>query len=101
MIEDIKPSTGEFIGQVQGRLRTLLNMRQAYDAIATISLNNTFKHLTSIAIFLTTPTIIGGIYGMNVDLPFEHAHYVFLFVICLIVVFTVIAIAILRRKKWL
>jgi magnesium transporter len=60
MIEDIERSTGELIGQVQGRLRTLVNMRQAYDAIATTNLNATFKRLTSIAIFLTIPTLWVG-----------------------------------------
>lgn len=101
IIEDIERSTGELITQVQGRLRTLVNMRQAYDAIATTNLNNTFKRLTSIAIFLTIPTIIGGLWGMNVDIPFEHTRYAFVFVIGLITVLTLGTIAIFRNKKWL
>jgi len=101
IIEDIELGTGELITQVQGRLRTLVNMRQAYDAIATTNLNATFKRLTSIAIFLTIPTIIGGIYGMNVDLPFEKAHYAFLFVLGLILVITGAMVIFFKRKKWL
>jgi len=101
IIEDIERSTGELISQVQGRLRTLVNMRQAYDAIATTNLNNTFKRLTSIAIFLTVPTIIGGIYGMNVDLPFQHAHHAFLFVSFLIVAVMAGMVWFFHRKKWL
>jgi magnesium transporter len=101
IIEDIELGTGELITQVQGRLRTLVNMRQAYDAIATTNLNATFKRLTSIAIFLTIPTIIGGIYGMNVALPFEKARHAFLFVLGLIVVITSAMIIFFKRKKWL
>jgi magnesium transporter len=101
IIEDIELTTGELITQVQGRLKTLVNMRQAYDAIATTNLNNTFKRLTSIAIFLTIPTIIGGLWGMNVDIPLEHAKYAFFFVMSLIAVLTLGTIAIFRRKKWL
>jgi magnesium transporter len=100
IVEDIELSAGELITQVQGRLHTLVNMRQAYDAIATNNLNNTFKRLTSIAIFLTVPTIIGGIYGMNVDLPFEHARHAFLFVLGLIAVITGGMIWFFKRKKW-
>lgn len=101
IIEDIERSTGELITQVQGRLRTLVNMRQAYDAIATTNLNNTFKRLTSIAIFLTIPTIVGGIWGMNVNLPFEHAHYAFIGVLGVIVVLEIGTIWLFQRKKWL
>lgn len=100
IIEDIELGTGEVITQVQGRLRTLVNMRQAYDAIATTNLNNTFKRLTSIAIFLTVPTIIGGIYGMNVDLPLQHARHAFLFVLALIALITGGMIWFFKRKKW-
>ena len=101
IIEDIERSTSELITQLQGRLRTLVNMRQAYDAIATTNLNNTFKRLTSIAIFLTIPTIIGGIWGMNVGLPFEHAKYAFAVVVALIVVLEVATIWFFNRKHWL
>jgi magnesium transporter len=100
IIEDIELSTGELITQVQGRLRTLVNMRQAYDAIATTNLNNTFKRLTSIAIFLTVPTIVGGLYGMNVDLPLQHAHHAFLFVLAVIGLIIGCMIWFFRRKKW-
>jgi magnesium transporter len=100
-IEDLDRSTGELITQVQGRLRTLVNMRQAYDAIATNNLNNTFKRLTSIAIFLTIPTIVGGIYGMNVPLPFQHAQHAFLFVLGVIAVITGALVWFFYRKKWL
>jgi len=101
IIEDIERGAGELISQVQGRLRTLVNMRQAYDAIATTNLNNTFKRLTSIAIFLTVPTIIGGIYGMNVDLPLQHTHYAFLFVTLLIIGAMGGMVWFFRRKQWL
>jgi len=101
IVEDIERSTSELITLVQGRLRTLVNMRQAYDAIATTNLNATFKRLTSIAIFLTIPTIIGGIYGMNVDLPLQHAHHAFLFVLALIAVVSGGMVWFFHRKKWL
>lgn len=101
IVEDIERSTGELITQTQGRLRTLVNMRQAYDAIATNNLNKIFKRLTSIAIFLTVPTIVGGIWGMNVALPFEHARYAFLYVLLVMAVLLIAIVWFFRRKKWL
>ncbi|QQS18521.1 magnesium transporter CorA family protein [Candidatus Saccharibacteria bacterium] len=101
MIEDIERSTGELIGQVQGRLRTLVNMRQAYDAIATTNLNATFKRLTSIAIFLTIPTIVGGLWGMNVAVPFANNQYAFAFVLAIVLGLSALAVLIFRKNKWL
>lgn len=99
-IEDIERGTDELITQVQGRLRTLVNMRQAYDAIATTNLNNTFKRLTSIAIFLTVPTIVGGLWGMNVAVPFRDDPHAFLEVLALTLLLMAGIIMIFRRKKW-
>ena len=76
-------------------------MRQAYDAIATTNLNNTFKRLTSIAIFLTIPTIVGGLWGMNVPVPLQHTRFAFLEVLGVIGVLTAIAVWFFNRKKWL
>ncbi len=101
IIEDIERSASELIEQVRGRASTLVNMRQAYDAIATNNLNNTFKRLTSIAIFLTIPTIVGGLWGMNVAVPMEHAKHAFTYVIILIIALTALAIWFFHRKRWL
>lgn len=101
IIEDIERGVSELIEQVRGRTATLVNMRQAYDAIATNNLNKIFKRLTSIAIFLTVPTIVGGIWGMNVALPFEHARYAFLYVLLVMAVLLVAIVWFFRRKKWL
>jgi magnesium transporter len=100
IVEDIELSAGELITQVQGRLRTLVNMRQAYDAIATNNLNNTFKRLTSIAIFLTIPTIIGGLFGMNVPIPLAHVRHAFTLVLLITLAITLAVVWFFKRKKW-
>lgn len=101
IIEDIERGTDELITQTQGRLRTLVNMRQAYDAIATTNLNATFKRLTSIAIFLTIPTIVGGIWGMNVALPLRDNPHAFVIIIVIIGLLIAGFVGFFRRKKWL
>jgi magnesium transporter len=101
LVEDIKLSTNELIELAKTRVKTAINIRQAYDAIATNNLNKIFKRLTSIAIFLSIPTIISGIFGMNVDLPFQHAHYAFLYVAAIIVVIGVLMVAYFQDRDWL
>lgn len=100
MIEDIERGTDELITQTQGRLRTLVNMRQAYDAIATTNLNATFKRLTSIAIFLTIPTVLGGLWGMNVPVPFHEQAHGFLIVLGITLACMALVVSFFHHKKW-
>jgi magnesium transporter len=100
IVEDLERGETELIEITKSRLRTLTNMRQAYDAIATNNLNNTFKRLTSIAIFLTIPTIIGGLFGMNVPIPFQHHAHAFSYVIGLIIALMAGTVWLFRRRQW-
>jgi magnesium transporter len=100
MIEDLILEARELIELTKSRLRTLSNIRQAYDAIATNNLNQTFKRLTSIAIFLTIPTIIGGLFGMNVPIPFQHHEHAFTYVMIIIIVSVIGVISFFHNKRW-
>jgi magnesium transporter len=100
LLEDLRLGTNELIELTKSRLLTLTNIRQAYDAIATNNLNNTFKRLTSIAIFLTIPTIISGLFGMNVAVPWMHHHNAFWEVLLLVAVLMAITVAFFRKRRW-
>lgn len=101
MADDIMLSTNELIELCKSRLRTVVNVRQAYDVIATNNLNKIFKRLTSIAIFLAIPTVIGGLWGMNVALPFQHNKYAFILILVFIGATVYIATKFFNYKKWL
>jgi len=101
LIEDLQLSTSELIELTKSRLKTIQNTREAYNTIATNNLNSVFKRLTSIAIFLSIPTIVGGIFGMNVTLPFQENRYAFIMVIVIIITITLSFIAYFKHKRWL
>jgi magnesium transporter len=101
IIEDIERSTSELIEQLRGRLRTLGNMREAYDAIATNNLNTVFKRLTSISIFLTVPTVVAGMWGINDGVPFQHSRFGFIYVLCIIIFLTSMLAVYFHHKDWL
>ena len=100
LVEDIMLSTSELIELSKSRLRSIVNIRQAYDVIATNNLNRTFRRLTSIAIFLTIPTIIGGLFGMNVALPFQDYQYAFGVVLVIIALTMFGLISYFRKRNW-
>ena len=61
------------------------------------NLNTIMKVLTSITIVMTIPTIIGGLWGMNVDLPFADQKYAFVYLMLFVIIISVVIIRILRR----
>lgn len=65
------------------------------------NLNNIMKVLTSITIILTIPTIIAGIWGMNVPVPWGKNPYGFLILILLNVILMIITLLWLKNKDLL
>ncbi|MCA9323762.1 magnesium transporter CorA family protein [Candidatus Saccharibacteria bacterium] len=101
LIEDLQLSASELIELTKSRLKNIQNIREAYSAIATNNLNQIFKRLTSIAIFMSIPTIVGGLYGMNVALPFDHHPQAFWIVFGITIFLMVGFIIYFKRKRWL
>lgn len=101
LVEDIMLNTSELVELSKSRVRTVVNIRQAYDAIATNNLNRTFKRLTSIAIFLSVATVISGLWGMNVNVPFADHQYGFWLVASFIAIVVYGAVRFFGYRKWL
>ncbi|MFT4532524.1 MAG: magnesium transporter [Candidatus Saccharimonadales bacterium] len=101
LIEDLQLSASELVELTKSRLKTIQNIREAYNTIASNDLNKVFKRLTSIAIFMAIPTIISGFYGMNVVLPLADDPNAFWLVAGLTLVIMIIFILFFRKKKWL
>ena len=78
LIEDLSIDAEQLIRRCKSLLRTITNFRDAYRALMDTRLNETIRLLTVITLSLTIPTMIAGLYGMNVDIPGdENAHYMF------------------------
>ena len=101
LIEDLSLSATELIELTKSRLKTIQNMREAYSTIATNDLNKIFKRLTSIAIFLAIPTIVSGLYGMNVLLPISDSQDAFWVVLGVISALMLGFILYFKHRKWL
>ncbi len=57
--------------------RVLEQYNTTVSSIVSNNLNIIMKVLTSITIILTIPTVIGGLWGMNVPVPFAHQYWAF------------------------
>lgn len=102
LIEDLQLSTNELIELTKSRLKTIQNTRDAYTAIATNNLNQIFKRLTSIAIFMAIPTIVSGFFGMNVLLPVEERSSEAFWIVAGVTALLMIGFVLyFKRKRWL
>ncbi|MDR0591585.1 MAG: magnesium transporter CorA family protein [Candidatus Nomurabacteria bacterium] len=69
MVEDLSIDFEQLIVRCKSQLRTITNLRDSYRAVMDTRLNETLRILTVITVVLTIPTMVAGVYGMNVDLP--------------------------------
>ena len=99
--EDLKLSSEQLINTCKTNLKTIVNLREAYSAVATSNLNSVIKLLTSLTVVLTIPTIITSFYGMNVPLPFAGSPYAPIFIIVLTLGISAALIYYFSRKHWL
>jgi magnesium transporter len=61
-------------------------MRNYYNAKLSNDLNKTVLTLTVATIFLSIPTLIGSIYGMNIPLPHQNKESLIYFLVLLIAI---------------
>lgn len=85
--------------------RDIINgTRELMSSVIDNRLNNAMKYLTSITIVMAIPTVISGIYGMNVDekwMPFADTPHGFLIICVLTLLICIITLLFLRKKKML
>ena len=78
--------------------------RELLSSVMDNRLNNAMKYLASITIVMAIPTIISGIYGMNVAekwMPLAETPYGFGIICLLILLGCIIVIRILKKRKML
>lgn len=81
--------------------KILEQISDLYSAVISNNLNMVMKVLTSITIVLTVPTIVGGLWGMNMKLPLASGQYSFYYLCAIIVILCVAIILWLRKRDYL
>ncbi len=85
--------------------RDIINStRELLSSVIDSRLNNVMKYLTSITVVMAIPTIISGLYGMNVNsggMPFANSIQGFSIVCVITLLICVLALWLLRKQKML
>ncbi|MCH5299084.1 MAG: magnesium transporter CorA family protein [Ruminococcus sp.] len=102
LIEDTIIENNQAIEMTSIYRNIIDSTRELISAVMDNRLNNVMKYLTSITLVMAIPTVISGIYGMNVKwLPFAGTIHGFGIVCAATLVICLITMWILKRKKML
>ena len=77
LIEDLLLSNEQSIEACGSNIKSISNIREAYSSISSNNLNRTMKLLTVATVMLALPNVFFGMFGMNVDLPFQEAAWAY------------------------
>ena len=80
------------------RMTEIMNM---YMMFVSNRLNEIMKSFTVIASLILLPSLVAGIYGMNLSLPFANKDSAFYIVVAMMFVSMILMIIYFKYKKWI
>lgn len=98
LLEDVIIDTKQAIEMVDMHRMILEAMMEGFASIINNNLNQVMKFLAAITIIMSIPTMIGGLWGMNVKVPFGSNPFGFLIVVALSVVTSIVVVLYFRKK---
>lgn len=104
LLEDVVVENQQAIEMTQIYRDIIKGTRELLSSVIDNRLNTAMKYLASITIVMAIPTIISGIYGMNVDekwMPLSNTPFGFGIICMLTLLLCILVIRILRKRKML
>lgn len=104
LLDDVMIENQQAIEMTQIYRDIMRGTRELMSSVIDNRLNNVMKYLASITIVMAIPTIISGLYGMNVDskwMPLANIPYGFEIICGITLLICIITLTILRKRKML
>jgi magnesium transporter len=99
-LQDLIVDTSQALEMANIYTNILSSSMDAFASIINNNLNNVMKRLTSITIILSLPILVTSIYGMNVEIPYQHQPHAFYVPVALSLTISVIIGGYFLKKKW-
>ena len=90
-LDDLVVETSQALETANTYTNILSSTLDAFASIISNNQNEVLKRLTTLTILLTVPTLIAGIYGMNVPIPYNDTHYAFWIPVIISLIILVVA----------
>jgi magnesium transporter len=99
IVEDLLLNNEQSIEACNSNMQSIIHIREAYTSIASNNLNRTIKVLTIITVLIMLPSMFYGLYGMNVELPFQHHPWAFPAIVIFTLIFNLLVVVLARRRR--
>lgn len=99
-LNDLIVDTSQALEMANIYTNILSSTMDAFASIISNNLNNVMKRLTSITIILSLPILVTSIYGMNVEIPYQHQPHAFYTPVILSLAISFIIGWYFLKKKW-
>jgi magnesium transporter len=99
IIEDLLLNNEQSIEACRSNIQSIANIREAYTSISSNNLNRTIKILTIFTVLIMLPSAFYGMYGMNIDLPFQRQSWAFAGLMVFTLLVNILVVWIARRKR--
>ncbi len=101
ILEDLMLDIEQIIDNAKSVYKTAQNIRATHEVILGHKLNATMRTLTALTILFAVPTIMTGLFGMNVWLPVPEGPFGFALVMLSTATIVYFASRFFEKKKWL
>lgn len=86
---------------LEGYKDRILSLHEINESLVSYRTNNVMKILTVFSATFLPLTLLAGIYGMNVELPFNNTPNLIWFLFVILIITLIIIILIFKKKDWI
>ncbi len=101
IINDIIIDNKQCVTMSSFLIKNVNNALEMFEWIVSNNMNDLMKKLTSVAVILSIPVLISGLYGMNVNLPIQKHPHAFWILTLLSLLLSFIAFLYFKKKDWI
>ncbi len=98
---DVKDHISKIWDSLEDFKDIIEGLSSTYDSLASHRLNQVIKTLTIISVILLPLTLISGLYGMNVGLPFSDQPWSFVAIVAAMITTTTVMLLLFKKQGWL
>lgn len=99
IVEDLLLNNEQSVEACKSNMNSIANIREAYTSISANNLNRTIKILTIATVMIAIPNLFYSMYGMNVDLPFQHEPWAYPLILIITIAILIAGFIFGRKKK--
>jgi len=99
--EDLEFKIDKITNIIQWINENITSISETYNTLMSIRTNSVVGYLTVITVVIWFLTLISGMYGMNITLPFQDSPYFFRVLLTLMIILIVWCIWYFRKLKWI